>query len=64
VDEKKDPFFALNPFMLKDDVWKSKRSEVSSAMTQNKASLRSPSNKNLFNLNFIRLAESDVSNDD
>ena len=35
-NKKKDPVMALNPFVLKDDDWKEKRTEVAVGMTQNK----------------------------
>lgn len=35
-NKKNDPVMALNPFVLKDDEWKEKRTEVAVGMTQNK----------------------------
>ena len=35
-NRKKDPIMSLNPFVLKDDEWKSKRTEVAVGMTQSK----------------------------
>nr|AHJ10935.1 cytochrome P450 6FW1 [Chironomus kiiensis] len=35
-DKKKDPVMALNPFVMRDEEWKEKRTEVASGMTQNK----------------------------
>lgn len=32
----KDPVMALNPFVMRDDAWKEKRTEVAVGMTQNK----------------------------
>ncbi|CRL07674.1 CLUMA_CG020631, isoform B [Clunio marinus] len=35
-NKKKDPVMALNPFVMRDDEWKEKRTEVAVGMTQNK----------------------------
>lgn len=35
-DKEKDPVMALNPFVMRDDEWKEKRTEVATGMTQNK----------------------------
>lgn len=35
-DKKKDPVMALNPFVMRDEEWKEKRTEVATGMTQNK----------------------------
>lgn len=35
-NKEKDPVMALNPFVLKDDEWKEKRTEIAVGMTQNK----------------------------
>jgi cytochrome P450 len=35
-NKKKDPIMALNPFVMRDDEWKEKRTEVAVGMTQNK----------------------------
>lgn len=33
IDQKSDPFFGLNPFALKDETWKLKRSQITPAFT-------------------------------
>lgn len=35
-DKKKDPVMCLNPFVMRDEEWKEKRTEVATGMTQNK----------------------------
>ncbi|CAG9808086.1 unnamed protein product [Chironomus riparius] len=35
-DKKKDPVMALNPFVMRDEEWKEKRTEVATGMTQNR----------------------------
>ncbi|XP_054729251.1 probable cytochrome P450 309a1 [Anastrepha obliqua] len=41
-DKKKDKLAACNPFLISDESWKSKRSEVNGGITQNKLSLAYP----------------------
>jgi cytochrome P450 family 6/cytochrome P450 family 28 len=36
INPKNDPLFAKNPFFLKDDEWKEKRSEITPAFTNNR----------------------------